>query len=166
MASTKPISVTKSTRKTSMAVSKPRARATSKASTTTQPERGMTLKQITTKGRRKVSTAVHLTRDATLKLIDVQRVIWLAGLGALARVTATTGTKGERAFEALVQAGEKMEAQARDAIDANARLLKHRINGASDAVDHQIDTLSDAFDTRLKRALSRLGYSKRGVPAA
>ena len=29
-----------------------------------------------------MSSVVHLTRDASLKLIDSQRAIWLAGLGA------------------------------------------------------------------------------------
>ena len=119
-----------------------------------------TLKQVATQGRRKVSTVVHLTRDASLKLIDSQRAIWLAGLGALAKVTTSTGTKGEKAFEALVKAGEKLESQARGTIDSNADLLKLRINDATRVVDQSIDTVGDAFDARVKQALARLGYPK------
>lgn len=119
-----------------------------------------TLKQVTTQGRRKVSSVVHLTRDASLKLIDSQRAIWLAGLGALAKVTTSTGTKGEKAFEALVKAGEKIESQARDTIDNNANMLKHRINDASKVVDDSINSVGDAFDARVKQALARLGYPK------
>lgn len=119
-----------------------------------------TLKQVTTQGRRKVSSVVHLTRDASLKLIDSQRAIWLAGLGALAKVTTSTGTKGEKAFEALVKAGEKIESQARDTIDSNANMLKHRINDASKVVDDSINSVGDAFDARVKQALARLGYPK------
>ncbi|WP_394757593.1 phasin family protein [Rhodoferax sp.] len=119
-----------------------------------------TLKQVSAQGRRKVSSVVHLTRDASLKLIDSQRAIWLAGLGALAKVTTSTGTKGEKAFEALVKAGEKIESQARNTIDSNANMLKHRINDASKVVDDSINSVGDAFDARVKQALARLGYPK------
>ena len=124
------------------------------------PAARSTLKQVATKSRKKVNMVVHLTRDASLKLIDSQRAIWLAGLGALAKVTTTTGTKGEQAFEALIKAGEKLESQARGAIDTNADLLKLKINDASKVVDEGIDTVGDAFDARVKQALARLGYPK------
>lgn len=119
-----------------------------------------TLKQVATQSRKKVSSVVHLTRDASFKLIDTQRTIWLAGLGALAKVTTSTGSKGEKAFEALVAAGEKIEAQARGAINTNADLLKHRIDDATHLVDQRIDTVGDAFDARVKKALASLGYPK------
>jgi len=124
-----------------------------------------TLKQVATKGTKKVSTVVHMTRDASFKLIDSQRSIWLAGLGALAKVTTSTGVKGEKAFEALVKAGEKFEAQARGAIDSNADLLKGRINDATKVVDQSIGTVGDAFDARIKQALTRLGYRKSSKTA-
>lgn len=137
----------------------PRAKATiAKAKSAAKPA---TLKQAVKKGERKVSSVVHMTRDASFKLIDSQRAIWLAGLGALAKVTTSTGTKGEKAFEALVKAGEKIESQARGAIDSNANLLKSRIGNATKAVDSGIDTVSEVFDARVKQALSRLGYPKK-----
>ncbi len=107
-----------------------------------------TLKQVAHKGTRKVTSVVHMTRDASFKLIDSQRSIWLAGLGALAMVTTSTGVKGEKAFEALVKAGEKFEAQVRGAIDSNANMLKGRISDATNVVDQGIGTVGDAFDTR------------------
>lgn len=158
----------------SKAAPKPRAKATTKTTSDTsasakRPAHPVaTLKQVAVKGRRKISTVVHLTRDASFKLIDSQRAVWLAGLGALARMTNSTGTQGEKAFEALVKAGEQLEQQARHAIDNNADLLKHRIDDASKAVDERIETVSDAVDARVKQALSKLGYpkataKKRGV---
>lgn len=146
-------------------VAKPKAKApvakTAAAKTKAHPvAKTTTLKQVATQGRRKVSSVVHMTRDASLKLIDSQRAIWLAGLGALAKVTNSTGTKGEQAFEALVKAGEKIESQARGTIDSNADMLKHRINDASRVVDDSINSVSDAFDARVKQALARLGYPK------
>ena len=122
-----------------------------------------TLKQVAHKGTRKVTSVVHMTRDASFKLIDSQRSIWLAGLGALAKVTTSTGVKGEKAFESLVKAGEKFEAQARGAIDSNADLLKGRISDATRVVDQGIGTVGDAFDSRIKQALTRLGYGKKTV---
>ncbi len=95
--------------------------------------------------------------------IDSQRSIWLAGLGALAKVTTSTGVKGEKAFEALVKAGEKFEAQARGAIDSNANMLKGRISDATNVVDQGIGTVGDAFDTRIKQALTRPGYRKKAA---
>ena len=118
------------------------------------------MKAVAVKSRKKVSDVVHMTRDASLKLIDSQRAIWLAGLGALAKDTTATGTKGEKAIEALVKAGEELESQARGAIDSNANLLKVRIKNASNVVDESLGNVGDAFDARVKQALARLGYPK------
>ena len=143
------------------APAKPRAKASASQAKSAQAAKPATLKQAVKKTERKVTSVVHLTRDASYKLIDTQRAIWLAGLGALAKVTASTGSKGEKAFESLVKAGEKIESQARGAIDSNADLLKSRIGNATQAVDEGIDTVSEAFDARVKQALARLGYPKK-----
>lgn len=123
-------------------------------------KKAATLKQVAGKSRRTASSVVHMTRDASFKIIDSQRAIWLAGLGALAKVTTSTGSKGEKAFESLVKAGEKLESQARGAINSNVNSLKHRIDDATKVVDHSIDTVGEAFDSRVKQALGRLGYPK------
>ena len=142
------------------APAKTRAKASAAKTKPAEAAKPATLKQTVKKTERKMSSVVHMTRDASFKLIDTQRAIWLAGLGALAKVTASTGTKGEKAFESLVKAGEKIESQARGAIDSNADLLKSRIGSATQVVDDGIDTVSEAFDARVKQALSRLGYPK------
>lgn len=146
------------------AIAKPPAKKapTKTASTLAVAPPPSTLKQVAVKSRKKVSRVVHMTRDASFKLIDSQRTIWLAGLGALAKATTKTGTKGEKAFESLIKAGEKLEAQARGTIDSGADLLKIRIDDATTAVDHGINTVGEAFDTRVQQALSRLGYPKNG----
>lgn len=157
---------TKTTKAAKTVAAKSRAKAPTAKNKSTVAPKASTLKQVATQGRKKVSAVVHLTRDASFKLIDSQRAIWLAGLGALAKATTTTGTKGEKAFEALVKAGEKLESQARGAIDANADLLKGRISKASNVVDQRIETVGDAFDARVKQALARLGYPKSSKPRA
>lgn len=121
-------------------------------------ETGSPLKAVTAKGRQGASAALHLTRDVSLKLIDSQRAVWLAGLGALARASTVAGSKGEEVFEALVKAGESLEEQAREAIDSNTERLKERIEDATEAVDDSIDRLSNAFDSRVEKTLERIGY--------
>lgn len=162
MATTTTRPASKTAQKPAARPSRPAAKPVAKKAPAKVVAKTSTLKDVATQSRRKVSTVVHLTRDASFKLIDSQRAIWLAGLGALAKVTTSTGTKGEKAFEALVQAGEKLESQARGAIDSNADMLKHRIDTAAHVMDQGIDTVGDAFDVRVKQALARLGYPKDG----
>ena len=118
------------------------------------------LKKVTATSRKNASAAVNMTRDASFKLIDSQRAVWLAGLGALAKASAAAGTQGEKAFEALVKAGETLEAQGRVAIDTNADRLKKGIDGAADAMDKNIDKFSKTFDAQVEQALDRLGFPK------
>lgn len=155
---------------------KPRAKPAKKAlaasakrlKTTTRPKTAVekaaalekAAKKVTAKGRKGAVSALHVTRDASFRLIDSQREIWLAGLGALAKANAATGTKGEQAFEALVKAGEALEAQAHRTIDAGAEKLKSGIGGATDVLDQKIGRVSSALDTLVEQALDRLGFPK------
>ena len=142
----------------------PKAKAGKSAKKTTAVEKAAAIKKAakdaTAKGRESATAAVHLTRDASFKLIDSQRAVWLAGLGALAKANTATGSKGEQAFEALVKAGATLEAQARGAIDTNAERLKSGIDGATDVLDQGIDRVSSAFDSLVEQALDRLGFPK------
>lgn len=117
-------------------------------------------KKATAQGRKGVSTVLHQTRDASFKLIDSQRAIWLAGLGALANANAATGAKGEQAFEALVQAGANLEAQANLAIDTHVERLKSGIDGATQVLDQSFERFSGNIDTLVEQAMDRLGFPK------
>lgn len=117
-------------------------------------------KKATAQGRKTMSTVLHQTRDASFKLIDSQRAIWLAGLGALANANATTGAKGEQAFEALVEAGANLEAQANLAIDTHVERLKSGIDGATNLLDQSLERFGGNLDTLVEQALDRLGFPK------
>ena len=117
-------------------------------------------KKATAQGRKTMSTVLHQTRDASFKLIDSQRAIWLAGLGALANANAATGAKGELAFEALVQAGSDLEAQANLAIDTQVERLKNGIDGATQVLDQSLERFSGNIDTLVEQAMDRLGFPK------
>lgn len=117
-------------------------------------------KKITAHGRKGVSTVLHQTRDASFKLIDSQRAIWLAGLGALANANAATGAKGEHAFDALVQAGANLEAQANLAIETHVERLKSGIDDATHVLDQGIERFGGTIDTLVEQAMDRLGFPK------
>lgn len=119
-----------------------------------------TLKKVTAVSRKNASAAVNMTRDASFKLIDSQRAVWLAGLGALAKASAAAGTQGEKAFEMLVKAGETMESQGRVVIDKRAERLKKGIDTAADMMDKNIDQFGKTFDKQVELALDRLGFPK------
>jgi len=97
------------------------------------------------------------------------RKIWLAGLGAYARV----GQEGSEYFKALVKAGEGLEKRGKKRIDheldaANSQVdeVKQELTGVRGRVEIQLDKIEKAFDTRVGNALNRLGIpSKHDVEA-
>jgi poly(hydroxyalkanoate) granule-associated protein len=117
-------------------------------------------KKATATGRKGARTVLRQTRNASFKLLDSQRAIWLAGLGALAKANAATGTKGEQAFEALVQAGAALESQANQAIENHIERLKSGITGATNAIDQGIERVGTSIDALVEQALDRVGFPK------
>lgn len=115
------------------------------------------LRKVSERNRKNVATALELTRSASFRMIDTQRAIWLAGLGALAQASLAAGKRGEQAFHSLVKAGEALEAQAKTAVDAGAERLKEGIGTATGMVDRGFNRATDAFDSRVEQALERLG---------
>ncbi|MFG0408728.1 phasin family protein [Pseudomonas sp. NY5710] len=97
------------------------------------------------------------------------RKIWLAGIGAYARV----GHEGADYFHALVKAGEGVEKRGRKRIDKELDAANHQIDDAAQEVSRvrgkveiQLDKIEKAFDARVGRALNRLGIpSKHDVEA-
>lgn len=118
---------------------------------------GSLLKKVSERNRKNVATAMELTRSASFRMIDSQRAIWLAGLGALAQASVAAGKRGEQAFQTLVKAGEALEAQAKTAVDGGAERLKEGIGTATNLVDRGFNRATDAFDSRVEQALARLG---------
>lgn len=107
---------------------------------------------------------------------NYSRQIWLAGLGAYAKM----GKEGAKLFETLVQDGEEAEKAARSEIDKQVDLLKARVGKTKAQVDADpVDTvkakvdksrgklldrwgeLETVFDKRLNSAVSRLGVPSR-----
>ncbi|MDI6934949.1 phasin family protein [Serratia sp. Se-PFBMAAmG] len=110
--------------------------------------------------------------DATGTLGEVRgyaRKIWLAGIGAYARV----GQEGSDYFKELVKAGEGVEKRGKKRVDKALDAANHQIDEATEEVSRvpgrvelQLDKIERAFDARVGRALNRLGIpSKHDVEA-
>ncbi|MGH8382911.1 phasin family protein [Pseudomonas sp.] len=105
--------------------------------------------------------------DAQSTLGEVRgyaRKIWLAGLGAYARV----GQEGSDYLKELVKAGETVEKRGKKRIDheldaANSQIdsVKGEITGVKGKVEVQLDKIEKAFDTRVASALNRIGIPSK-----
>ncbi|WP_304640119.1 phasin family protein [Pseudomonas sp.] len=100
------------------------------------------------------------------------RQIWLAGLGAYAKV----GKEGVKLFESLIKDGEAAEKTARETIDSQVEAIKAKTSkGRKDSVEAaqakvekskdklagRWNGLEEAFEKRLNNAVSRLGVPSR-----
>ncbi|HEX4551551.1 phasin family protein [Pseudomonas sp.] len=109
---------------------------------------------------------------STSALSDVKsyaRKIWLAGLGAYAKV----GQEGSDYFQELIKAGQTVEKKGKKAVTEKLEAANAEIDEARDEVSSfkgrvevQLDKVEKAFDSRVASALNRIGIpSKHDVEA-
>jgi len=83
--------------------------------------------------------------------------IWLAGLGAMAKVQS----QGTKAFEALIADGlafqRKTQWAAQEKISAATQQLSHLAQDFGQQTTGRIDRLEHLFEDRVARALAKLG---------
>ncbi len=97
------------------------------------------------------------------------RKIWLAGLGAYARV----GQESADYVKDLIKAGEQVEKRGKKRIDREVEAANSEIDSAKEEllsvkgkVEVQLDKIEKAFDARVASALNRIGIpSKHDVEA-
>ena len=104
---------------------------------------------------------------STTALSDVKsyaRKIWLAGLGAYTKV----GQEGSDYFQELIKAGQTVEKKGKKAVTekleaANAEIdeAKGEVRTFKGKVEVQLDKVEKAFDTRVARALNRIGIPSK-----
>ncbi len=104
---------------------------------------------------------------STTALSDVKsyaRKIWLAGLGAYARV----GQEGSEYFQELIVAGQAVEKKGKKAVTekleaANAEIdeAKGEVSSFKGRVEVQLDKVEKAFDSRVASALNRIGIPSK-----
>ncbi|HEF4760430.1 TPA: phasin family protein [Pseudomonas putida] len=104
---------------------------------------------------------------STTALNDVKsyaRKIWLAGLGAYAKV----GQEGSEYFQELIKAGQAVETKGKKAVAAkleaaNAEIdeAKNEVSTFKGRVEVQLDKVEKAFDSRVASALNRIGIPSK-----
>ncbi len=104
---------------------------------------------------------------STTALSDVKsyaRKIWLAGLGAYAKV----GQEGSEYFQELIKAGQTVEKKGKKAVTekleaANAEIddAKSEVSSFKGRVEVQLDKVEKAFDSRVASALNRIGIPSK-----
>lgn len=107
------------------------------------------------------------TDPSTGTLSDVKsyaRKIWLAGLGAYAKV----GQEGSEYFQELIKAGQVVEKKGKKVVAekleaANAEIdeAKSEVSTFKGRVEVQLDKVEKAFDTRVASALNRIGIPSK-----
>ena len=107
------------------------------------------------------------TDASTSTLSDVKsyaRKIWLAGLGAYAKV----GQEGSEYFQELIKAGQVVEKKGKKVVAekleaANAEIdeVKSEVSTFKGRVEVQLDKVEKAFDSRVASALNRIGIPSK-----
>ena len=104
---------------------------------------------------------------STSALSDVKsyaRKIWLAGLGAYAKV----GQEGSDYFQELIKAGQTVEKKGKKAVTekleaANTEIdeAKGEVSSFKGRVEVQLDKVEKEFDSRVASALNRIGIPSK-----
>ncbi|MCC8987749.1 MAG: phasin family protein [Candidatus Contendobacter sp.] len=92
-------------------------------------------------------------RPLSQSIQDSAHLIWLAGLGAFAKV----GEEGGKLFETLIKEGEKVEKKARDAASATLEEVQEKAGETRGKVADTWDKVEQLFEDRLARVLNRMG---------
>ena len=88
---------------------------------------------------------------------DSAHLIWLAGLGAFAKV----GEEGGKLFEKLIKEGEKVEKKAREAASSKLEEAQGKVDETRNKVADTWDKVEQLFEDRLTRVLGQLGVPNR-----
>lgn len=111
--------------------------------------------------------ALHKVETSVSGLSEVRayaRKIWLAGLGAYAKV----GSEGVDYFKELVKAGEGVEKRGKqllgkevEAANEKIETTKGSVTALKGKVGDQLDRVESAFDNRVASTLGRFGMATR-----
>ncbi|WP_339529422.1 phasin family protein [Pseudomonas mucidolens] len=110
--------------------------------------------------KKKIDTRINPFSDVK----SYARRIWLAGLGAYAKV----GSEGSEYFKELVKTGQDVESKSKKVVNqqldaANSQLdyVKSNLSSVKGKVEVQLDKVERAFDSRVASALNRIGIAAK-----
>ena len=99
-------------------------------------------------------------KDLAQAVLDSSHQIWLAGVGAFMRARQ----EGTKAFETLVQQGEKLEQRTKMAAAETAGAATAKAKEMQQMAGGTWDKLEQVFEDRVARALGKLGvYTQNDV---
>jgi len=96
-------------------------------------------------------------KEFPMDVKDSAHKIWLAGLGAV----AVAEEEGAKFFKTLVKKGEKFEGQRKKRVDEVVEKVKDGVEDVRDGVESRWQRLGDSFDSKVGRAVERLGVPSR-----
>ena len=100
------------------------------------------------------------TKDLAQAVLDSSHQIWLAGVGAFVKARQ----EGTKAFETLVQQGEKLEQRTKSAAAETAGAASAKAKEMQQMASGTWDKLEQVFEDRVARALGKLGvYTQNDV---
>ncbi|USX00132.1 phasin family protein [Pseudomonas proteolytica] len=107
---------------------------------------------------------IDTQNNALSEVKTYARKIWLAGLGAYAKV----GSEGSEYFKELVKSGQHVESKGKkvvneqlDAANSQIDYVKSNVSGVKGRVEVQLDKVEKAFDARVASALNRIGIASK-----
>ncbi len=86
-------------------------------------------------------------------VMELTRLIWLAGLGAFAKVEE----EGGKLFEGLVKEGERFQEYTRKMADDTVEDVKDKVGEVKERAIDTLDKLEEVLEDQVARILNRLG---------
>ncbi len=100
-----------------------------------------------------LSKTVDKSQELTEKALDRNRDIWLAGLGAFSKARDESG----EIFNKLIERGEAFEDKYKQLVDDSSASAQKKASTLFDKIPSPSNKIEDIFDSRVARALKRLG---------
>lgn len=111
------------------------------------------VRKILDKNDELVGKTVDKGQEITEKALDRNRDIWLAGLGAFAKAR----DESSELFNKLIETGEKYEDKYKQMVDDSSDSAIKKVTNLFDKIPNPSDKIEDIFDSRVAKALKRLG---------
>jgi poly(hydroxyalkanoate) granule-associated protein len=100
-----------------------------------------------------IGKTIDKGQEIAEKALERNRDVWLAGLGAFAKAREESG----EVFNKLVESGEKIESNYKNFINENSDSAIKTVSELLDKVPNPSEKVEDVFDSRVAKALKRLG---------
>ena len=111
------------------------------------------VRKILDKNDELINKTVDKSQELTEKALDRNRDIWLAGLGAFSKARDESG----ELFNKLIETGEKFEDKYKQLVDDSSDTAIKKVTNLFDKIPNPSEKIEDIFDSRVARALKRLG---------